>query len=79
MTFNVIFTETAQSVAEGMGELSELEERTRDELADLPGEGLEKLEKRLFHTFALDDGTDVICSLTADGAVRVDACPVSDS
>ena len=48
--------------------------QSAQEIAELPGEGLEELERRLFHAFALDDGTEVICSLTADGAVRIDAC-----
>lgn len=79
MSFNVIFTQSAQSVAIDLGEHCDLEERTRDELAELPGDGLQELEERLFHAFALDDGTEVICSLTADGAVRVDACPFDGS
>ncbi len=74
MSFDVILTKSAQELGESRGVLPDLEERTRDEIADLPGEGLEELERRLFHAFALDDGTEVICSLTADGAVRVDAC-----
>ncbi|KQT56233.1 hypothetical protein ASG52_23900 [Methylobacterium sp. Leaf456] len=74
MSFDVILTKSAQELGESRGVLPDLEERTRDEIAELPGEGLEELEKRLFHAFALDDGTEVICSLTADGAVRVDAC-----
>ena len=78
MSFDVIFTESAQTVAADHGDLPALEERTRDAIADLPGEGLEQLEKHLFHAFALDDGTEFICSLTADGAVRVDACANED-
>lgn len=74
MSFDVILTKSAQELGESRGVLPDLEERTRDEIADLPGEGLEELERRLFHAFALDDGTEVICSLTADGSVRVDAC-----
>lgn len=74
MSFDVILTKSAQELGESRGVLPDLEERTRDEIAELPGEGLEELERRLFHAFALDDGTEVICSLTADGAVRVDAC-----
>lgn len=74
MSFDVILTKSAQDIGERSGVLPELEERARDAIADLPGEGLEELERRLFHAFALDDGTEVICSLTADGAVRVDAC-----
>ncbi|WP_342149618.1 hypothetical protein [Methylorubrum sp. SB2] len=74
MSFDVILTKSAQELGESRGVLPDLEERTRDEIADLPGEGLEELERRLFHAFALDDGTEVICSLTADGAVRIDAC-----
>ncbi len=75
MSFDVIFTKSAEAVA-GQDSLPELEERTRDAIAELPGEGTEALQKRLFHAFTLEDGTDVICSLTADGAVRVDACEV---
>lgn len=78
MSFDVVFTRTAQSVAADHGHLPTLEERTRDEIADLPGEGLEELEKHFFHAFALEDGTEFICSLTADGAVRVDACANED-
>lgn len=74
MCFDVILTKSAQELGESRGVLPDLEERARDEIADLPGDGLEELERRLFHAFALDDGTAVICSLTADGAVRVDAC-----
>ncbi len=74
MSFDVILTKSAQELGESRGVLPDLEERTRDEIAELPGEGLEELERRLFHAFALDDGTEVICSLTADGSVRVDAC-----
>jgi len=74
MSFDVILTKSAQELGESRGVLPDLEERTRDEIAELPGEGLEELERRLFHAFALDDGTEVICSLTADGAVRIDAC-----
>ncbi|SFL48971.1 hypothetical protein [Methylorubrum salsuginis] len=74
MSFDVILTKSAQELGESRGVLPDLEERTRDEIAELPGEGLEELERRLFHAFALEDGTEVICSLTADGAVRVDAC-----
>ncbi len=79
MSFDVIFTQSAQSVASGQGELYDLEERTRDEIAELPGDGLTELEARLFHSFALDERTEVICTLTADGAVRVDACPLEES
>ena len=74
MSFDVILTKSAQELGESRGVLPDLEERTRDEIAELPGEGLEELERRLFQAFALDDGTEVICSLTADGSVRVDAC-----
>lgn len=74
MSFEMILTKSAQDIAESRGVGPVLEERTRDEIAELPGEGLEELERRLFHAFALEDGTAVICSLTADGAVRVDAC-----
>ena len=76
MSFNVIFTKTAQVAAAERVDLPELEERAREQIADLPGDGVEALEKRLFHAFTLEDGTEVICSLTADGAVRVDACAV---
>lgn len=78
MSFEIIFTRSAQSIAAENGDLPALEERTRDEIADLPGEGLEELEKHVFHAFALEDGTEVICSLTAEGAVRVDACANED-
>lgn len=78
MSFDVIFTKSAEVAAADWGDLPELEERARDAIADLPGDGLETLERRLFHAFSLEDGTDVICSLTADGAVRVDACGVQD-
>ncbi len=74
MSFDVIFTRAADQI-----DLPELEERTRDAIAELPGEGTEALRDRLFHAFSLDDGTEVICSLTADGAVRVDACEVASS
>ncbi|WP_232628359.1 hypothetical protein [Methylobacterium sp. Leaf118] len=74
MSFDVILTKSAQDIGESRGVLPEIEERARDAIADLPGEGLEELERRLFHAFALEDGTEVICSLTADGAVRIDAC-----
>ncbi|GLS43857.1 hypothetical protein [Methylobacterium brachythecii] len=79
MSFDVVFTRSARSAAADHGDLPSLEERTRDEIADLPGEGLEELEKHFFHSFALDDGTEFICSLTADGAVRVDACANEDA
>ncbi|GJE28112.1 hypothetical protein [Methylobacterium organophilum] len=74
MSFEVIFTQSAQELVEGRGDLPDLEERARDAIAELPGEGLEALERHLFHAFALDDGTEIICSLTGAGAVRVDAC-----
>jgi hypothetical protein len=74
VSFDIVFTRSARKMAAGHGDLPSLEERTRDEIADLPGEGLEELEKHFFHAFALEDGTEFICSLTADGAVRVDAC-----
>ncbi|KQQ26151.1 hypothetical protein ASF53_21375 [Methylobacterium sp. Leaf123] len=74
MSFDIVLTQSAQEIAERSGVLPALEERARGEIAELPGEGLEELERRLFHAFALDDGTAVICSLTADGAVRIDAC-----
>lgn len=76
MSFDVIFTKPALIAGAARGDLSDIEERARDEIADLPGEGLEALEERLFHAFTLDDGHAFICSLTADGAVRVDACEV---
>jgi len=76
MSFDVVFTKSAQVAAAIRGDESDLEERTRDAIADLPGEGIEALEQHLFHAFSLEDGTEVICSLTADGAVRVDACEV---
>ncbi|CAO4147989.1 Halobacterial output domain-containing protein [Methylorubrum thiocyanatum] len=74
MSFEIVLTQSAQEIAERSGVLPVLEQRARGEIAELPGEGLEELERRLFHAFALGDGTEVICSLTADGAVRVDAC-----
>ena len=74
MSFEIVLTQSAQEIAERSGVLPVLEERARDEIAELPGEGLEELERCLFHAFSLDDGTEVICSLTADGSVRVDAC-----
>lgn len=76
MSFDVIFTTSAQEAAQERGDLPDLEERARDAIAELPGEGLQALETRLFHAFTLDDGTEVICSLTGEGALRVDACPV---
>ena len=75
MSFDVIFTTTAQATHE-RGDLSALEERARDAIAELPGDGLAALEDRLFHAFTLEDGTEVICSLTGEGALRVDACAV---
>ena len=74
MSFDIVLTQSAQEIAERSGVLPALEERTRGEIAELHGEGLEELERRLFHAFALDNGTEVICSLTPDGAVRIDAC-----
>ena len=79
MSFDVVFTKTAEAAAAERGDLPDLEERTRDAIAELPGDGVEALQKRLFHAFSLDDGTEVICSLTATGAVRVDACEVDEA
>lgn len=76
MSFDMVFTKSAQVAAAVLGDLPDLEERARDAIADLPGDGLETLERRMFHAFSLDDGREVICSLTAEGAVRVDACQV---
>ena len=76
MSFDMVFTKAAQVSAAARGDLPALEERARDALADLPGDGLEALERRVFHAFRLEDGREVICSLTADGAVRVDACEI---
>ena len=73
MSFDVVFTKAAEAVLSEPDDLPKLEERTRDEIAEMPGEGVEALKKQLFHAFRLDDGTEVICSLTADDAVRVDA------
>jgi hypothetical protein len=78
MSFDIVFTPSAKTVAASHGDLPTLEERARGEIAELPGEGLEELEKHFFHAFALDDGTEFICSLTAEGAVRVDACANED-
>ena len=78
MSFDVVFTRSARKIVANTSDLPALEERTRDEIAELPGEGLEELEKHFFHAFALEDGTEFICSLTADGAVRVDACANGD-
>jgi len=75
MSFDMVFTKSAQDAA-ARADGPELEERARDAIADLPGEGIAALERHLFHAFSLEDGTEVICSLTADGAVRVDACEV---
>lgn len=75
MSFDVIFTNSAQAAQE-RGGLTALEERARDAIEALPGEGLEALERRLFHAFTLEDGTEVICSLTGEGALCVDACPI---
>ena len=79
MSFDVIFTTSAQAAAQERGDLPELEERARDAIAELPGDGLEALETRLFHAFALEDGTEVICSLTGEGALRVDACAIDEA
>lgn len=79
MSFDVIFTKAAESVVSAPDDLPKLEERTRDEIAELPGEGVEALKTNLFHAFALEDGTAVICSLTANDDVRVDACAVASA
>lgn len=74
MSYDVVFTPSARDVAVDRSDLRSLEHRARGEIEDLPGEGLETLEQRMFHSFALDDGREFICSLTAQGDVRVDAC-----
>lgn len=77
MAFDMVFTKSLRVAAAVRGDLPVLEERTRDAIADLPGDGIEALARSVFHAFSLEDGREVICSLTADGAVRVDACEVA--
>jgi hypothetical protein len=72
VSFGIVFTQSALTAGED--DLSSLEERAREEIAELPGEGLSALEQRLFHAFATETGREYICVLTGNGAVRVDAC-----
>ena len=77
MSFDVVFTKSAEAAAAERGDLPDLEERARDAIAELPGAGTEALQQRMFHAVEFDDGTDLICSLTADGSVRVDFCEIA--
>ncbi|KAB1070313.1 hypothetical protein [Methylobacterium planeticum] len=79
MSFDIVFTQSARIAATVVGDLPSLEERTRRELADLPGDGLSALEERLFHAFATEAGQECICTLLAGHVVQVDVCGVSAS
>ena len=72
MSFEIVFTQSALSSAGD--DTSVLEGRTREKIAELSGGSLSAFEEQLFHTFVADGGLEYICMLTADGAVRVDAC-----
>lgn len=72
MSFEIEFTESALSSAGD--DASVLEDCTREKIAELPGGSLSAFEEKLFHSFVTDAGREYICMLTADGAVRVDAC-----
>ncbi|KAB1076584.1 hypothetical protein [Methylobacterium soli] len=77
MSFDIVFTQAARVAATVTGDLPSLEERTRREIADLPGDGLSALEERLFHAFATEAGQECICTLLAGQVVQVDVCGVS--
>lgn len=74
MSFEIVFTQSALSSSED--DESVLADCAREKIVEISGGSLSVFEEQLFHSFVTDAGREYICMLTADGAVRVDACSV---
>jgi hypothetical protein len=73
VAYVVQFTELALACAKAKASVAAVEERARAELANLLADGLDNVDRLVFHVFGVG-GCDFICYPKAPGVLEIDTC-----
>jgi len=73
VAYVVQFTELALASAKAKASVAAMEESARGELANLLADGLDNVDRLIFHVFGVG-GCDFICYPKAPGVFEIDTC-----
>jgi hypothetical protein len=73
VAYVVQFTELALASAKAKASVAAVEECARGELANLLADGLDNVDRLVFHVFGVG-GCDFICYPKAPGVLEIDTC-----
>jgi hypothetical protein len=73
VTYVVQFTQLALASAKAKASVAAVEECAREELANLLADGLDNVDRLVFHVFGVG-GCDFICYPKAPGVLEIDTC-----
>jgi hypothetical protein len=73
VTYVVQFTQLALASAKAKASVAAVEECAREEIANLLADGLDNVDRLVFHVFGVG-GCDFICYPKALGVLEIDTC-----